>query len=557
MTENAEDVVDCYDSEDKRIEVQDELACLERLLEFKKQSGNSKEELELLGKIANILVQKGELLKLERYISLIQRKIENLKNDKFKAKMCLRLGRLYQEIERYDKALYYYREAEKLLASFNPRDSEANNLLINIKNNKAVIFLFHGNVDEAIRQLESVVSIYENSTIKTIRETKIYISALANLGNIYHELNNSSKALYYFEKAKDKLSDLLISNKDVIGRKVAFGVYINLSHLYVHEKKLESAKRLLKLARRNFPPNDKLSKIHYLIVLSKLWSEFGNYENSVKILQKAQELGRNIKHEYVEGLILTELGIFYKNIGDYQKALINLIEARKFFQKIKFYKARVKSTIDEIEGNFIKIASQWGARVELKDPYTLGHSARTTYYAFLIGKKLMDDELSLKGLLIGGFLHDIGKLKIDDKILLKRGKLTPEERKEIEKHPVYAIEQLKNIEFPWKNVKDCILFHHEKYDGTGYPEGLKGEQIPLCARIIAVADVFDALTTDRPYRSALSWQQALRFIQENKGKYFDPVVVDTFAEILEKLDKSLISTQHTKHMVEELWRFFA
>ncbi len=557
MKVNSDDAIEhCYKNTEGKSEGE-LVRCLEKEVKSAERSGDREKELGILLKIANILIQRGEIRKSVSYIETVRNRIENLKDGEYKARMCLRLGRLYQEIERYDKALFFYREAENLLTPYDSKNIEANKLLINIKNNKAVIFLFQGNVEEAIRQLEGVVLIYENSTFKTVKETKIYISALANLGNIYHELNNSNKALYYFEKAKEKLSDLVISNKDVIGKKVAFGVYINLSHLYVHERKLESAKRLLKLARKNFPPNYRLSKIHYLIVLSKFWMEKGNYDHAVKILQKAQKLGNETKHEYVEGLILNELGIFYKTIGDYQNALINLIKARNFFQKIKFYKARVKNTIDEIEGNFIKIASQWGAKVELKDPYTLGHSARTTYYAFLIGKRLLDDELSLKGLLIGGFLHDIGKLKIDDKILLKRGKLTPEERKEIEKHPVYAIEQLKNIEFPWKNVKDCILYHHEKYNGTGYPEGLKGEQIPLCARIIAVADVFDALTTDRPYRSALSWQEALSFIQENKGKYFDPVVVDTFAEILEKLDKSLISTQHTKHMVEELWRFFA
>ena len=557
MTEGTDDVIDCNGTDVNKVGRNNSIPCLERLLEQRRDLGSNKEEFEVLDKILNLIVQSGDLKRIGSYLGVVEREIENLRNDKYKAKVYLRVGTLYQEIGRFDRALYFYREAENILIPSRYGDFETNKLLINIKNNKAVIFLFHGNVDEAIKQLDSIVSIYENSTFKTTSETKIYISALANLGNIYHELHNSNKALYYFEKAHNKLADLVISNKDVFSKKIAFGIYINLSHLYVHEKKLESAKRLLKLARKNFPSNDKLSKIHYLIVLSKLWMERGNYNNAVNFLLKAKKLGNETKHEYLEGLILNELGIFYKNIGDYQKALINLIEARKFFQNIKFYKARVKSTIDEIEGNFIKIASQWGARVELKDPYTLGHSARTTYYAFLIGRKLMDDELSLKGLLIGGFLHDIGKLKIDDKILLKRGKLTPEERKEIEKHPIYAIEQLKNIEFPWKNVKDCILFHHEKYDGTGYPEGLKGEQIPLCARIIAVADVFDALTTDRPYRSALSWQQALNFIQEYKGKYFDPHVVDTFSEILEKLDKSLISTQHTKHMVEELWQFFA
>jgi HD-GYP domain-containing protein (c-di-GMP phosphodiesterase class II) len=135
----------------------------------------------------------------------------------------------------------------------------------------------------------------------------------------------------------------------------------------------------------------------------------------------------------------------------------------------------------------------------------------------------------------GVLLHDIGKMGIPDNILLKQGPLEAWERKIIEKHPAFAREMLSQIEFlhPCMDIPSC---HHERWDGRGYPDGLAGDEIPLTARIFAVIDVWDALTSDRPYRKAWSMDAAVQYIQENAGKHFDPQVVQVFLEWIESQD---------------------
>jgi HD-GYP domain-containing protein (c-di-GMP phosphodiesterase class II) len=127
-------------------------------------------------------------------------------------------------------------------------------------------------------------------------------------------------------------------------------------------------------------------------------------------------------------------------------------------------------------------------------------------------------------------LHDIGKMAIPDSILLKPGQLTDDERQLIERHPVYAYEMLSPIEF-LRPALDIPYCHHEKWDGSGYPRGLKGEEIPFAARIFPVIDVWDALTSDRPYRRALPHDEVRRMIRADSGKHFDPRVVEAFMEL--------------------------
>jgi HD-GYP domain-containing protein (c-di-GMP phosphodiesterase class II) len=136
----------------------------------------------------------------------------------------------------------------------------------------------------------------------------------------------------------------------------------------------------------------------------------------------------------------------------------------------------------------------------------------------------------------GALLHDIGKLGIPDSILLKPGVLTPEERLIMEHHPIFAYNLLSTIEYLNQAI-DIPYCHHEKWDGTGYPRNLKGEEIPIQARIFSVVDVYDALTSDRPYRKAWTKDNALAYIIEQSGKHFDPAVVDVFLQIIKQEDK--------------------
>jgi len=172
--------------------------------------------------------------------------------------------------------------------------------------------------------------------------------------------------------------------------------------------------------------------------------------------------------------------------------------------------------------------------LDLKDSETKWHSKRVTDLTLLVAKSMGMSEGRLVHMRRGALLHDIGKMGIPDSILLKPGPLNAQEMEVMRKHPLYAEQMLSRIEY-LQPALDIPYAHHEKWDGSGYPRGLKGEEIPLPARIFAVADVFDALTSDRPYRRAWSRERAFAEIKAQKGRHFDPRVVDAFFA-LENLD---------------------
>ncbi len=170
--------------------------------------------------------------------------------------------------------------------------------------------------------------------------------------------------------------------------------------------------------------------------------------------------------------------------------------------------------------------------VEAKDPYTKGHSERVSAYAVLLGQKLDLSDEDIEKLKIGGLFHDIGKIGIPDSILLKESKLTDEEYSKIKEHPVIGFNILKNAEM-FKNILDIIKYHHERFDGNGYPERLSGNDIPYLARITSVVDSFDAMTSKRSYRDSLPMDVVKSEILKNLGSQFDPEIGIAFLDILD------------------------
>lgn len=169
--------------------------------------------------------------------------------------------------------------------------------------------------------------------------------------------------------------------------------------------------------------------------------------------------------------------------------------------------------------------------LELREQYTAGHSRRVRDYALVIASQMgLRDRAFLANLAQGALLHDIGKIGIPDRILLKTGPLGAEERSSMRRHPEMGASLVGEI--AWlRPARALILAHHERYDGAGYPQGLAGAAIPLAARIFAVADAFDALTTDRPYHEALSFEEAALKIKDGRGTQFDPAVWAAFSGV--------------------------
>jgi putative nucleotidyltransferase with HDIG domain len=174
----------------------------------------------------------------------------------------------------------------------------------------------------------------------------------------------------------------------------------------------------------------------------------------------------------------------------------------------------------------------WVRALDLRDKETQGHTQRVTNMTIQLSRVMGVDEVSLRYIRRGALLHDIGKMGIPDSILHKPGPLSDEEWEIMYKHPLYAYDLLSPIEYLRRSL-DIPYCHHEKWDGTGYPRGLQGEQIPQAARIFAVVDVWDALCSDRPYRKRWERPRVLEYMHEQRGKHFNPEVVDAFLQLIQ------------------------
>ena len=185
----------------------------------------------------------------------------------------------------------------------------------------------------------------------------------------------------------------------------------------------------------------------------------------------------------------------------------------------------------DLQGHFLGTIEALAAAVDAKDPYTFGHSSEVTEYALAIAAEMGLGEDEQQTLRTGAILHDIGKIGVDGSILNKPGRLTVEERDLIRLHPSIGANILGSLDF-LDEVVPIVLYHHERFDGLGYPSGIAGIDIPMGARIISVADAYNAMTSDRPYRAALAPDEAVAELKTNAGTQFDPNVVDTFCRLL-------------------------
>jgi len=206
----------------------------------------------------------------------------------------------------------------------------------------------------------------------------------------------------------------------------------------------------------------------------------------------------------------------------------------------KLMETRVKETITkfEVQSEYFKAhkiaaLASLAETVDARDPHTHGHQSRVAKIAFALAKRLGLSVSEQETIYMAGLVHDIGKIGVPDEILFSKGALTPEMWNTMKLHPEMGAKIIDPVDYEWK-IKDIIVQHHERFDGKGYPYGLKGDRIEFAARILSVADSFDAMSSDRPYRKAMSLPVIIAEIERNKGKQFDPEVADAMIANVEE-----------------------
>jgi putative nucleotidyltransferase with HDIG domain len=219
--------------------------------------------------------------------------------------------------------------------------------------------------------------------------------------------------------------------------------------------------------------------------------------------------------------------------GKNRETLQALSLSHRLFTQLRSQRnlADLRRRVGRLETRFTDVVTNWAHNIESKDTYTLGHCERVADYACALARDVGLDEMTIFWFRIGALLHDVGKIVVPSEILNKPGPLSPEERSVMERHAAAGSDLLADVEFPW-DILPLVRGHHERWDGRGYPDKLAGESIALSARIVCVADVFDALTTDRPYRRAFTIDEALTMMAKDQGTMFDPDLYPRFERVV-------------------------
>ena len=278
--------------------------------------------------------------------------------------------------------------------------------------------------------------------------------------------------------------------------------------------------------------DSRLDKADAYQVIGRIYRETGRIQLAESRLRTAVELAVATGSVLSEAETTRELAMLYQVTGRNQEALRSLNTAHRLFRRLDARRELVdiSGKVTRLEGTYLAVVRDWGQSIESADSYTYGHCERVAELGASLGAALGMDDDALTALRLGAYLHDLGKVRVPHEILNKPGRLTDEEFDVIRRHPEWGIELLATVDFPW-DIKPIIRWHHEKYDGSGYPDRLVGDEIPLAAQVICIVDVYDALTTTRSYRPAMTSAEALARMEESR-QWWRADVFDTFCRLM-------------------------
>ena len=389
-----------------------------------------------------------------------------------------------------------------------------------IERNLGVVANIRGHLDEALARYGRSL---EDS--RAVGDEHGCALAYHNLGMLSADRGLFDDADEYFRKSQEiaeRAGDVRLTGL----------CQLNHADVHIARQRFDDARRNAESAIAIF---DQLgardNKASAYRVIGVVYRETGRPALAESRLRSAIQLATAAGSILIEAEATRELGIVYQALGRNQEALTLLNKAHGLFSKLD---ARIDLTnvgrrMIDLEATFLAVVREWGQSIESSDSYTYGHCERVADNAVAVARAMGLDDQAQTTIRLGAYLHDLGKVKVPHEILNKAGPLTREEFEVVQMHPVWGVELLEEVEFPW-DIKPIIRWHHEKADGTGYPDRLRGNEIPVSAQIVGIVDVYDALTTTRAYRPAMTPSAALEVISKSRNSW-SPEVFYAFVRV--------------------------
>lgn len=498
--------------------LEDAIEEYQKILSYCRDSSHLHVKSETFTQIGQLLGKQGDY---DRALGYLQRAIgayRRLDDTAGTCKALRNLGVIYVELGEFEEAEVTLEEAISLARTLGESILQAD-----LVNNLGAIQNMRGNWRRALLLYHESLNTY--AEFKEIRKSAYTKN---NLAITLLEQGLNDEAFDYFRQAYEIATQIKDASLTVI-------VDINLADLYLKKGFPADAARHCAKAQEHLEQSGVVNGhlVEVRKIAGKIAAERNDTDTALRCFNEALDMSREIGSRFLEADVMLERGLLHRAANRPYDALNDLEGSYHLYATLKATGRREQTelAISSIELLYLEIFNAMAIEVDQKDPYTKGHSDRVASLTLLLGRELGLRSSILKTLVAGALLHDIGKIRIDDAVLKKSGRLTEEEFQQIKQHPSLGLNLLEGREFPW-NIRPIVLHHHEKVDGSGYPLGLRGENIPLGARIVGIADVFDALTSDRVYRGAYTPEQALDIMQKDSGTAFDPMLLKHFVEMI-------------------------
>lgn len=431
------------------------------------------------------------------------------------AKNCL--GIVHQALGQLEFAETLYLEAQQLA------DQAANeHLAVMIDQNLGTIAGIRGETPAALERYQSALQRYRalNDDVGAAR-------ALNNIGMAYVDLKQ-------FAQAEEAFSGALMAAENRRDAETLGTVQLNRADLYLKLDRYDDARACCDQAFEIFGRLGSTSGIGETYkCYGVLYRQSGKLHLADAHLSLVAELAQQADHPLLEAEAERERALVHLEQGRKTDALKSLNRAHHLFDDLTARRELVdiERQLDVLEQSYLLVVQAWGESIESQDLYTAGHCARVADYTTRLAAAIGFSGRDLNWIRMGAFLHDVGKARLPASMLKKPGTLDDREWEEMRAHTVVGDQIVAELDFPY-DLRPMVRSHHERWDGAGYPDGLSGENIPLIARVLCIADVYDAMTTDRSYRSAFAQEEALRIMEREAGKMLDPHVFGVFKSVI-------------------------